>query len=215
MNKKTIVVVGAGKGLGNAVARLFGENDFRVILVSRNLDRLNGYKAEFEAAGIETYVYAADCEKPETLTAAFGKIQSTFGAVDVLVYNAAVLEGGTATEFDNANFLRHYQVDVASALHCAKLVIPKQAEQKSGAILLTGGILGDYPASQYTGVSVGKAALKALGKTLHEELKEKGIFVGLVTVCDVIAPDTKHSPELIAEKFLELYKQQDKYEISY
>ena len=48
-----------------------------------------------------------------------------------------------------------------------------------------------------------------------EELKEKGIFVGLVTVCDVIAPDTKHSPELIAEKFLELYKQQDKYEIAY
>ena len=44
MNKKTIVVVGAGKGLGNAVARLFGENDFRVILISRNLDRLNGYK---------------------------------------------------------------------------------------------------------------------------------------------------------------------------
>lgn len=82
-------------------------------------------------------------------------------------------------------------------------------------ILLTGGILGDYPASQYTGVSVGKAALKALGKTLHEELKEKGIFVGLVTVCDVIAPDTKHSPELIAEKFLELYRQQDKYEIAY
>lgn len=215
MNKKTIVVVGAGKGLGNAVARLFGENDFRVILISRNLDRLNGYKAEFETTGIETYVYAADCEKPETLTEAFKEIQNKFGAVDVLVYNAAVLEGGTATEFDNANFLRHYQVDVASALHCAKLIIPKQAEQKSGAILLTGGILGDSPASQYTGVSVGKAALKALGKTLHEELKEKGIYVGLVTVCDVIAPDTKHSPELIAEKFLELYRQQDKYEISY
>ena len=120
MNKKTIVVVGAGKGLGNAVARLFGENDFRVILISRNLDRLNGYKAEFETAGIETYVYAADCEKPETLTEAFKEIQGTFDAVDVLVYNAAVLEGGTATEFDNANFLRHYQVDVASALHCTK-----------------------------------------------------------------------------------------------
>ena len=215
MNKKTIVVVGAGKGLGNAVARLFGKNDFRVILISRNLDRLNGYKADFEAAGVETHVYAADCERPETLTDASDEIHSKFGTVDVLVYNAAVLESGTATEFDNTNFLRHYQVDVASALHCAKLVIPKQEEQKSGAILLTGGILGDYPASLYTGVSVGKAALKALGKTLHEELKEKGIFVGLVTVCDVIAPDTKHSPELIAEKFLELYKQQDKYEIAY
>lgn len=215
MSKKNIVVVGAGKGLGNAVAGLFGENGFRVILISRNLDRLNGYKAEFEAAGIEAHVFAADCEKPETLTAAFGELQDTFGTVDVLAYNAAVLEGGAATGFDNENFLRHYQVDVASALHCAKLVIAKQAEQKSGAILLTGGILGDYPACQYTGISVGKAALKALGKTLHEELKDKGIYVGLVTVCDVITPGTKHSPELIAEKFLELYRQQDKYEIAY
>ena len=215
MKKKNIVVVGAGKGLGNAAARLFGEIGFRVILIARNLDRLNGYKAEFETEGIETYVCSADCEKPETLSAAFGEIQELFGVVDVLVYNAAVLEGGTAMEFDNDNFIRHYQVDVASALHCAKLVVTKQAEQKSGAILLTGGILGDYPARQYTGISVGKAALKALGKTLHEELKEKGIFVGLVTVCDNIAPDTKHSPELIAEKFFNLYKQQDKYEIAY
>lgn len=70
---------------------------------------------EFETTGIETYIYAEDCEKPDTLTAAFDEIHDKFGTVDVLVYNAAVLEGGTATQFDNANFLRHYQVDVASA----------------------------------------------------------------------------------------------------
>ena len=97
----------------------------------------------------------------------------------------------------------------------AKLVIKKQEEQKSGAILFTGGIFGDNPVSDYTGVSVGKAALKALGKTLQDELKEKGIFVGLITVADAIQPDTKHSPELIAEKFFELYKKKDKYEYVY
>ena len=67
MTKKNIVVVGAGKGLGNAVAKIFGKNDFRVILVSRNIERLNGYKTEFEKDTIETYVYPADCEKPQTL----------------------------------------------------------------------------------------------------------------------------------------------------
>ena len=215
MTKKNIVVVGAGKGLGNAVARLFGNNDFRVILISRNLERLNGYKTEFEKENIETYVYAADCEKPQTLESVFSEIQNKFGVIDVLVYNAAILEGGVPTSFDNDNFIRHYQTDVASALLCTKLVINKQKEQKCGVILFTGGILGDNPAKEFSGISVGKAALKALGKTLHDELKEKGIFVGLITVCDVISPNTKHSPQLIAEKYWEMYQSRNEFECKY
>ena len=215
MTKKNIVVVGAGKGLGNAVAKIFGKNDFRVILVSRNIERLNGHKTEFEKDNIETYVYPADCEKPQTLKKVFNEIQNKFGVVDVLVYNAAILEGGVPTSFDNDNFIRHCQTDVASALLCTKLVINKQAEQKNGVILFTGGILGDNPSKEFTGISVGKAALKALGKTLHDELKEKGIFVGLITVADVIQPDTKHSPELIAQKYWEMYQKQDNYEYVY
>ena len=73
MIKKNIVVVGAGKGLGNAVAKIFGKNDFRVILVSRNLERLKGYKTEFEKDNIETYVYSADCENPQTLESTFNE----------------------------------------------------------------------------------------------------------------------------------------------
>ena len=215
MTKKNIVVIGAGKGLGNSIAKRFGKKDFRVFLISRNIERLNQYKTEFEELNIETIVYTADCEKPQTLENALNEIQNKYGVIDVLVYNTAILESGNATSFDNDNFIRHFQVDVASALLSAKLVIKKQEEQKSGAILFTGGIFGDNPVSDYTGVSVGKAALKALGKTLQDELKEKGIFVGLITVADAIQPDTKHSPELIAEKFFELYKKKDKYEYVY
>ncbi len=215
MVKKTIVVVGAGKGLGNNVAKIFGDNDFRVVLVSRCIEKLNQYKTDFESKGIETHVYSADCEKPKELTSTFNKIQNEFGCVDVLVYNTCILESGIATTFDNDNFMRHYQVDVASALLCTKLVLKKQEENKKGTIIFTGGIFGDNPIKEYTGVSVGKAALKALGKTLHDELKEKGIFVGLITITDAIQPDTKHSPELIAQKYWEMYQKQDKYEYVY
>ncbi len=215
MTKKTIVVIGAGKGVGNNVAKIFGDNDFRVVLVSRSMEKLNQYKIDFESKGIETHVYSADCEKPQELTSTFGKIQNEFNCVDVLVYNTCILEGGVATTFDNDNFMRHYQADVASALLCTKLVIKKQEENKQGVIIFTGGIFGDNPVKEYAGVSVGKAALKALGKTLHDELKEKGIFVGLITVANAIQPNTKHSPELIAEKYWEMYQKQDKYEYVY
>lgn len=69
--KKNIVVVGAGKGLGNAVAKRFGKSGFRVILIARNVGNLNAYKEEFEKEGIETFIYSADCEKPQTLESAF------------------------------------------------------------------------------------------------------------------------------------------------
>lgn len=53
--KKTIVVVGAGKGLGNGAAEKFGNNDFRVILMSRDEEHLKEYAADFAAKGIEVY----------------------------------------------------------------------------------------------------------------------------------------------------------------
>ncbi|MDE6726541.1 MAG: SDR family NAD(P)-dependent oxidoreductase, partial [Oscillospiraceae bacterium] len=53
--KKTIVVVGAGKGLGNGVAKKFGKENFRVILMARNEDHLKEYAAELTAKGIEVH----------------------------------------------------------------------------------------------------------------------------------------------------------------
>lgn len=213
--KKNIVVVGAGRGLGISVAKHFGKSDFRVILIARNVGNLNVYKEELEKEGIETFICSADCEKPQTLESAFKEIQATFGVVDVLVYNARVREDGFATAFSNDDFIKHYQTDVASALCCVKLVMQKQTEQRSGAILLSGGIFGDNPSKEHAGISISKAALKALGKTLHDELKEKGIFVGLITISGHIQPNTRHAPELIAEKYWKAYQKQDKYEVVY
>ncbi len=53
--KKTIFVLGAGNGCENRVAEKFGQNDFRVILMSRNAEHLAAYKAEFKDKGIEGY----------------------------------------------------------------------------------------------------------------------------------------------------------------
>ena len=63
MDKKTFVIVGAGKGLGNAIAKEFAGHDFRVVLIARSRDHLEEYKAEFENEGIETYIKVGDAAK--------------------------------------------------------------------------------------------------------------------------------------------------------
>jgi short-subunit dehydrogenase len=105
--------------------------------------------------------------------------------------------------------MEHYQVDVASALHSANLVLPEQIAKGSGAILFTGGGFALYPMAEYTCVSVDKAALRALTFALSQEVKEKGVYVGIVTIMGSIAPGTHYDPADIAEKYWELYEKQE------
>ncbi|MFE0624855.1 SDR family NAD(P)-dependent oxidoreductase [Priestia aryabhattai] len=215
MSKKLIVVVGAGLGIGNHVAKKFGVNNFRVVLVSRNQESLNQYVEELSSEGIESYAVVADAASPLSLTEAFNQIKKNYGTTDVLVYNPAVLKDGKPTSLTSEILMSHYQVDVASALHCALQVIPDQVKQKAGTILFTGGTLAMYPSADWTTLSIGKAALRNLAFTLAEELKSKGIFVGTVSIGGSVAPDTHFAPDLIAEKFWELYEKREKNEIVY
>lgn len=215
MNKKTIVIVGAGKGMGNNIGEKFAQNDFRVVLMARNEQSLEAYVKEFEGKGYEAYGFSADAADTESLTAAFTKVKNQFGKVDVLVYNACVLTGGKPSELSSEELMKHYQVDVASALHCAKLVIPEQIEAKEGTILFTGGGLAMYPMAEFTCVSIDKAALRALAIAMNQELKDKGIFVGVVSIMGNVAPDTHYAPELIAEDYWRLYTERKECEVIY
>ncbi len=212
---KTIVVVGAGNGLGNHLAMRFGRRGFRVVLMSRAEKNLAKYREEFSAAGIEVHTAAADAADPDSLTAAFDRVKSEFGVPDVLFYNAAMLIGGTPDGLDWNELELHYRVDVAGAFHCVRQVLCEEFCRKGGAVLLTGGGLALSPSPDWTCLSMDKAALRSLALILHEHLKERGVYVGTLTVTGAIEPGTKWDPELLAEKFEELYDSRSGCELIY
>lgn len=211
--KKTLILVGAGPGLGNHVAQKFGRQDFRVVLLARSESALQQYEAEFSKEGMEVSTQVVDASKPETLTAAFDRVKAQFGTPDVLVYNAASLGADQPGSITSDVLMHHYQVDVASAYHCVQQVVSDEFGQKNGAILLTGGGLGLHPHAAYTPLSMGKAALRAMAFLLHADLQPRGIFVGTVTVAGPIAPGTSLAPELLADKFWDLYTQRQDCEV--
>ena len=213
MDKKTIVVVGAGKGMGNHIAEEFGRNGFRVILMARRQDALDAYVKEFEEKGIDAHAITADAADTDSLTKAFDEVKEKFGAVDVLAYNTCILEGGKPSELSAAELMRHYQVDVASALHSVLQVLPGMKKKKEGTILFMGGGLALYPMPEYTCVSIDKAALRALAIALNTELKDEGIFTGVVTIMGNIAPGTHYDPADIAKDFWKLYTERKDVEI--
>lgn len=212
MAKKLAVVVGAGKGMGVNIAKVFGEHDFKVAMLARDMKKLDALSAELKAQGIEAYPYTADAASAESLTKAIESIQSEHGNIDVLVYNTAILTAGFPTKLSAEDLVEHYQVDVAGALHAANLVLPGQLKKGSGAIIFTGGGLALNPMAEYTCISIDKAALRALAFALSQEVRPQGIFVGVVTIMGNIAPNTHYDPAAIAAKYWELYEKQEEVE---
>ena len=215
MNKKTIVVVGAGPGLGNHIAEEFGKHGFRAILMARNEEKLQGYVSEMKENGMEADYVVVDCASNTSIKSAFDAVREKYGIIDVMAYNTAVLRDGLATAISPEELVERYQVDVAGAVCAAQQVLPGQIERGEGAILFTGGGLALNPVSQFTSISIHKAALRTLTVALHDEVKDKGVYVGIVNVKGNIGSDDFYAPARIAEQFYHLYQEKNEVEITY
>lgn len=214
---KTIVVVGAGKGMGNHIAEEFAQNDFRVVLMARRAEALDDYVKEFEDKGFEAYGHVADVSDFDSLNGALDEVILKFDSIDVLVYNAADMEAKNASELTGDEMVSHFTTDVVGAQISASRVIPVMRKQGEGAILFTGGLFGVFPNAyhEFACMSMDKAALRQLAQMLNAELSEDGVFVGIVNIMGVVGSDDVHQPEKIAEKYWELYSKQDEFEICY
>lgn len=216
--KKTLILVGAGKGLGNAIAKEFASHDFRVVLLARSRKHLKEYEEELQGQGYEVYTKVADALYPETLTKAINETKSELGTPDALVYNVGITEPDGEREITNELLMERFQIDAASAYHCARLVSTDEFAEKKGAILFTGGGFAKtfQPILFLKPLCIDKAALNAMNIVLHHALEPKGIFVGSVLVSGVIAPgDEKYAPALIAKEYWKMYNERKEFEVAY
>ena len=152
-----------------------------------------------------------------SLTEAMERITSRMGVPDVLVYNAAFMTGGKASELTPEEMIAHFKTDVVGAQVAAKCVIPAMKARKSGAILFTGGLFGVHPYANadFACMSMDKAALRTHALMLNNELKNAGIFVGIVNIMGVVGSEERLLPDNVAEAYWKLYSQQTNFEICY
>lgn len=214
MDKKTIVVIGAGPGLGNAVAARFGSEGYRVALVARRKEALEGYVAELAQAGIEAKGYAADVCEIASLDAAISDIQADFGDPDVVVYNVGITTPDEQP-LTAADLQRHFATDVVGAYETIERFATDGFAGKGGAVILTGGIAAVSPFPGYLCLAIDKAALRNLAIAKNAELAERGIFVGTVMVCGIIGGDDHFAPANIAERFWEMAESRSDVELRY
>ncbi|WP_158639240.1 SDR family NAD(P)-dependent oxidoreductase [Elioraea rosea] len=197
-------VLGAGPGVGLAVARRFAREGFAIGLAARSASRL---EQEAAALGVPASVAGADLSDPEAVAAALGAIAAALGAPTVLVWNAAGVTPGPAMALSVEAFARDLALSVTGAFAAARAVYPAMRAAGGGTMLFTGGGLALNPGygAGVASLTAGKSALRGLVHALAGELDGEGIHVGTVTIAGTVAPGTAFDPERIAERFWALH----------
>ena len=203
---KTILIIGAGTGLSLGVARKFGKQGFNVGLISRsesNLEKLNNI---LKSENIQSYYAPADVRNTESLKEAISKLRNDVGSIDVLFYNVADVKAKDILEETSASLIDDFSRNVAAALD-AYLLVQNDLKENQGAVLISGGGFALFPSADYGSLSIGKAGIRSLALQLHERLKPDNVYVGLLTIANIISESSPtHSPAVLADKFWQLYQ---------
>jgi NAD(P)-dependent dehydrogenase (short-subunit alcohol dehydrogenase family) len=200
-----LVVVGAGAGLGAAVAARFAREGLPVAMIARSqgVDELAA--AVRAQASAPVLALRADSTDRTALHAAVDAAVDAHGVPDVLVYNAAIIQADRPGELSRQQHLDAWSVNVLGAMDAATYLAPQMAVSGSGTVIITGGM--PRPVSRSTSLSLGKAAVRALTQILDQEYGPLGVHVATVTVDSAIVPGTDSDPDLIAEHYWALHRQ--------
>ena len=175
--KKTALITGASGGIGAEIARCLHRDGYQVLL-HYNHSKTKIFELAEEIKGAE--LFQADFEKPEDIFRMFGRIESSFNGVDLLVNNAGLACYGLLTDITPEQWRRLFTVNVEGAYNCCRHAIPHMVRQKSGNIINVSSIWGICGASCETAYSAAKAAVIGFTKALAKELGPSGINVNCV-----------------------------------
>jgi len=197
MSNPVVLVIGAGPGIGAAVARRFGAAGYDVALVARSADKLAGLGAALQREAITAGWAPVDITDDPGLREAIARLGAHAGHFDVLHFNPSAFRLKNPLELTPDELLDDVRLGAASLLTAVQAARPFMG---SGArILATGSMAADRPWNEAASLGVQKAALRNLVKSIDTTLAPDGIRAMSLTVNGTLAADSRFSPELVAE----------------
>lgn len=205
MTRQHAIIVGAGPGMGLALARRFGSGGHRISLVARRQETLNRYVAALRTRRNVAAGYVADAGDWNGLAAIIAGAEKEHGPCDVLIYNAAGRFMSPLADVEPEVLIDTLRINVVGGLAAVRAVLPGMKERAHGTILFTGGGLALRALPNYGALAMGKAAQRSMAQTLSVELKGTGVYVGTVLIAGYVQGGTAFDPERIAEEFWRLH----------
>jgi short-subunit dehydrogenase len=215
IDNRRLLLVGAGPGLGMAVACRFADDGYRVTLVARSTDGLRALADSLADTGAPVDTIAADASDPDAFGARMAELYGERGAPGLIIYNAVMGTPDQLLTSDVAHLETAYRVDVITAIVLAQVAAPAMRAAGSGTIIVTGGGFADYPIPALATVSLGKAALRSAATMLGADLGPDGIRVATLTIMGQIVAGTAFDPEEIAKRYWEVVQSDDPWQAEF
>lgn len=214
----TLAIIGAGSGLGAAVARRFGAEGFSVALLSRKQGRLDALADELAADGVHAQGFTADVRDPRSLASALEQATETLGPIEVLQYSPLPQKDfmRPVLETTPADLVGPVEFSIYGPAAAVHQVVPgmRFLGENRGTILFVNGGSAIRPSGRVTGTSVAFAGQAAYAQLLHEALGEEGIHVAqLIIPGKIEAGDPEKDPAVLAERLWELHSKRDRFRL--
>ena len=197
MGNPVIVVLGAGPGVGGAVARRFAQAGYDPALISRDPDQLQALGEQLQSEGFTTGWTALDLTDSDAVAAAVTRFGQHAGSIDHLHFNPSAFRQKTPLELTVDELLDDVRLGVGALLPGLQAARPFMS---AGArITATGSTAGDNPWNEAASLGVQKAGLRNLMKSVDTTLAPDGIRAVTITVTGTLGAGTPFDAAYVAD----------------
>jgi len=179
--KKTVLITGASRGIGSAIAKVFAKNNYNVII-----NYLNSKKEALHLQdnlleeGYNCLAYRADITKRSEVEAMINEGIKRFGFIDVVVNNAGISQQKLFTDITEDEWDNMLNVHIKGMFNCSQCALPHMISRKEGKIINISSIWGMVGASCEVHYSTAKAGIIGFTKALAKEVGPSNIQVNCV-----------------------------------
>lgn len=195
-----VIITGGSSGIGLAVAALYAARGDRLSLIARGVEPLHAaqtFLASLPGAKAESIQIAcADVSDGEALAGAIAACETRFGACDILVASAGIVEPGAFDTQAPDLFEQQIAINLMGVVHAVREVYPGMMQRRSGRIMIVSSGAALIGIHGYTAYCASKSGLHGFAEALRFEARQNDVTV---SIC--FPPDT-HTPQFVREQAL-------------
>ena len=180
LQDRIAVITGASTGIGKSIAVAYATEGAKIVLASRNKDKLEIVAKEIEDAGGSALVVSLDVTDEGAVIDLFRQAVEAFDRVDILVNNAGVSKGAPTDELSLEVWQQVIDVNLTAAFLCSREAIKSMKARGSGRIINIGSVSAKVPRIHSAAYTTSKFGLEGLTRSLALDMREFGIAVSVL-----------------------------------
>jgi NAD(P)-dependent dehydrogenase (short-subunit alcohol dehydrogenase family) len=183
MNNKVVMITGASRGLGKALAIAFAKQGEDLAICARNLEKLMEVKREAESYGVRVLAVQADIADIRDVEKLVAMTESEFGRIDVLINNASILGPSPMPlllDYPEDDFMEVMKVNIFGTFLVTRRVLPGMLQRNEGSIINVTSEAGATGFAGWGAYGISKFGVEGLTETWADELRETNIRVNMV-----------------------------------